>query len=281
MITLNNYHCPFYCCRPPCPGGVTGSTGPTGPTGAQGPQGATGPTGPQGPEGAQGPQGIIGATGATGSTGTTGSTGPIGPTGPTGMQGPTGATGPTGPQGPEGPQGPQGIAGAKGDAGPAGVTGPTGPTGIQGPRGDTGPTGATGATGPGALLARYVNASRITTSSPIEFVEISNSAPDLISQSSPTTITLAPGPFYLIFYSFFGATNTDSYLQVISRANGTILVSFNSKVPTTTAGGLSASTESTTAFPVIGDSTNLDFLIASSATLSSGEFYLYIIAFPN
>lgn len=70
MITLN-YHCPFYCCRPPCPGGVTGPTGPTGPTGAQGLQGATGPTGPQGPEGAQGPQGIIGATGATGSTGTT------------------------------------------------------------------------------------------------------------------------------------------------------------------------------------------------------------------
>lgn len=155
----------------------------------------------------------------TGPVGPTGQIGPVGPTGATGVAGPTGVTGPTGPTGPAGAS----IVGPTGPTGPTGVTGPTGPTG------ETGATGATGATGVvepiDSLFTNNLETQTVTAGSTLDLGSATTILGDGITFTSPNTIGLEPGTYYISFDSVAsntedaGEVGTTFYLDGVAVAN--------------------------------------------------------------
>lgn len=128
-----------------------------------------------GPQGPQGPQGIRGTMGLPGPQGPVGATGPQGPIGPTGATGATGAVGPQGPVGPIGPQGP---------------VGPAGPATTIDALATSEPTTNTVASGALIPLGTQVGANG-----------------SAITYTTPTTITLGAGTYYVLFNTTADSTN--------------------------------------------------------------------------
>ncbi|WP_316248736.1 hypothetical protein [Zongyangia hominis] len=135
-------------------------------------------------------------------------------------------------------------------------------------------------TGPGVSgLATYINAGLIAKGEPIDLFELNNYAPSIIQQQGASSVSLRAGYFYLMSYTFFSATSAESYIQVINRVNGVIHPYFTSKIPTTAAGGLSSTAQSTTAIAVTAEPYVIDFVTSSPSDLRGADFHLTIMAF--
>lgn len=117
--------------------------------------------------------------------------------GPTGPMGPQGATGVTGAIGPQGPTGPQGATGA---------TGPTGPQGIQGVPGPQGPAGSVATLENMVVGTNNTQSQTVASGSNLSLGTLIESIGNEITFTSPNTINLAPGTYYINFKSLVSNT---------------------------------------------------------------------------